>query len=256
MTRSGLLLVFAAMLAAEPARAERLTIALSTQDIRINSNFTGAALTLFGVIAGDNGENPPAGTEYKVAVLFIGPRDTVVARRKDRVLGIWANRGAQTIIGPPMFYSLHTSDPVMELASQPVLSRLQIGFDHLAFVYEARALVNDAGAAEFRDAFIRLKQGERLFNEAEDVGFVGDLVFRATAQLPANIPVGPYTAVAYLFADGELVAHADQRIEVQKTGFEATMSSFARNQSLVYGILCVMIALFVGWLGGVIFRRD
>ena len=34
------------------------------------------------------------------------------------------------------------------------------------------------------------------------------------------------------------------------------MAAFARNQSLVYGLLCAALALFVGWLGGVIFRRD
>ena len=31
---------------------------------------------------------------------------------------------------------------------------------------------------------------------------------------------------------------------------------FARNQSLLYGLICVALALIVGWLGGVVFRRD
>jgi hypothetical protein len=34
------------------------------------------------------------------------------------------------------------------------------------------------------------------------------------------------------------------------------MAAFARTQSLPYGIIVVAMALLVGWLGGVIFRRD
>ena len=63
--------------------------------------------------------------------------------------------------------------------------------------------------------------------------------------------------LAYLFSGGELLRPAEDMIAVvSKTGFEGTMAAFARNQSLVYGVLCAALALFVGWLGGVIFRRD
>jgi uncharacterized protein (TIGR02186 family) len=238
------------------AAAERLTIALSTTDIAISSSFTGVPLTVFGVIEGDRASAPP-GRNYRVAVLVLGPRYSVVARKKDRVLGIWANRESQTIINPPSFYSLATSAPLADLAAPSVLERLQLGLDNIAFVYEARAVVNDPGAAEFRDAFIRLKEKSRLYGESVGgVNFIGDVVFRTTAFLPANIPVGDYTAVAYLFSGSELIARAEQKIGVSRTGFEATMAGFARTQSLPYGVLVVAMALFIGWLGGVIFRRD
>ncbi len=187
---------------------------------------------------------------------MLGPRYSVVARKKDRVLGIWANREAQTIINPPSYYALSTSAPIAELASRSVLGRLQLGLDNIAFVYEARATVNDPGAAEFRDAYVRLKQKARLFSQDTDIGFIGNLVFRSTAWLPANIPVGDYTAVAYLFSSGELIARAEQKISVSRTGAEATLADFARTQSLPYGVLVVTLALIVGWVGGVVFRRD
>ena len=249
-------LVLAAGLWPGGALAEKLTIALSTEQIRINSNFTGTALTVFGVIESDANGRVVAGEERKVAVLLLGPRESVVTRRKDRVLGIWVNRAAQTMIGPPAFYAVDTSAPIDQLASRDVLKRLQVGFDNIAFIYEGRPLVNDPGAADFRDAFVRLKQSDSLYQGFQEVSFVGDTVFRSTIQLPANIPVGTYSAVAYVFSGGDLVAHADGRIEVLKTGFEEAMSSFANNQSLVYGLMCALLAIFVGWLGGVIFRRD
>ena len=256
MIRFALFLALASLALAGTAQAERLTIALSTTEIAISSAFTGTPVTLFGVIEGDETAVAPTGADYQVAVLILGPRYSVVARKKDSVLGVWANRQSQTIINPPSFYSLNTSADVPELAAPGVLERLQIGFDNIAFVYEARAVVNDPAAAEFRAAFIRLKEKAALYNETVGVTFVGDIVFRTTAWLPASIPVGDYTAVAFLFSRGELIARAEQKIAVSKTGFEGTMAAFARTQSLPYGLICVALALFIGWLGGVIFRRD
>lgn len=240
-----------------PARAERLTIALSATEVEISAAFTGAQITAFGVIERDPGAAAlPVDADYQVAVVLLGPRQSVVTRRQDRVFGIWANREAQTIINPPSVYLLSTSVDVARLAAPAVRTRLQLGFDNIAFVYQGRAIVNDPAAAEFRDAYIRLKENAALYRDTIGVQFVGNLVFRTTFRLPANLPTGDYTAIAYLFSDNELIARAEERIAVYKTGFEATLAAFARTQGLPYGILVVAMALAIGWLGGVIFRRD
>lgn len=255
MIRVAALCLALSALAATSVRAEKLTIALSATEIDISASFSGALLAIFGVIEPDAG-GPPADPDYQVAVVVLGPRETVVVREKERLLGIWANRDARVIINPPSYYSLSVSAPVEYLAPQNTLSRLQIGFDNLAFVYQGGATVNDPRSADFRDAFLRLKEEGSLYSDDELVTFIGNTVFRTSAFLPANLPIGSYTVVAYLFSRGELIARAESPIEVSKTGFEATMAAFARAQALPYGIICVALALFVGWLGGVIFRRD
>ena len=252
-----LLLFLLAVVAADPVRAEKLTMALSTSSIDITASFTGTQVTVFGVIERDDPTAElPVDASYKVAVLLLGPRYSVVAREKDRVLGIWVNRNARTIINPPSVYLLSTSVDLPQLASPSVLDRLQVGFDNIDFVYQGLATMNDPAGAPFRDAFLRLKEEDRLYGEEIGVGFIGNLVFRSTLRLPASIPVGEYTVVSYLFSGSELVARAEERLRVSKTGFEATMATFARTQSLPYGILIVALALAIGWLGGVIFRRD
>lgn len=237
------------------ARAERLTVAVSTPEVRINSNFTGVPVTVFGVIERDAATPAPTG-DYQVAIVVLGQPESAVARRKDRILGVWANRASRTIGGAPAFYALDTTGPLGAIANEAVLRRLQIGFDNLALVYDGLPAASSPEATEFRDAFIRLKEQSGLYSEEAGVSFVGNLIFRSSIFLPANIPVGRYTVLAYLFSGGELIAHAQDRIEVSKIGFDGTMASFARNQSLVYGLICAGLALFVGWLGGVIFRRD
>ncbi len=241
--------------AAGAAQAEKLTVALSTPEVTINSNFTGTAVTVFGVIDRDARSVSGVGG-YDIAVLLLGPRETVVARRKERILGIWANAAAETFVGAPSFYSLSTSVKAEDLATAPVLERLQLGFDNIAFRYQGRIIPNSPAASPFRDAFIRLKDRAGLYHQGVGVSFIGTLIFRTTFYLPANIPVGSYTADAYLFSDRLLIARADDKLRVTKTGLEDTMSAFARNQSLLYGLICVALALTVGWLGGVIFRRD
>jgi uncharacterized protein (TIGR02186 family) len=252
-----LVLALLALAGITGARGEQLTMALSTAEVDISASFTGTQLTVFGVIERDDPlADIPLDADYQVAVLLLGPRYSVIVREKDRVLGIWVNREAQTIINPASVYLLSTSVDLPQLASPNVLETLQIGFDNIDFVYEGLGTVNDAAAGAFRDAFLRLKQEDGLYAEQIGVGFIGNFVFSSTVRLPANVPIGDYTAVAYLFSGNQLVARAEERLVISKTGFEATLASFARSQSLAYGIMVVGLALAVGWLGGVIFRRD
>ena len=53
-----------------------------------------------------------------------------------------------------------------------------------------------------------------------------------------------------------VTAQAADRIAATKTGVEQYIYSAATSQALAYGLACVFLALFTGWLAGVIFRRD
>jgi uncharacterized protein (TIGR02186 family) len=243
------------LFAAAGARAERLTIAVSTPNVQITSNFTGVAVTVFGVIEGGS-EQVFLEEGYDAAVVVMGPPQTVVERRKDRLFGIWANREAVSLVGAPSFYSVDSPKPLDQIAPKATLARLGLGFDQLQLSVVGGGEGSLPTDQEFRDAFIRLQAQAGLFAESTGLQFLGDTIFRSTIFLPANIPDGRYTVLAYLFANQMLVAAAEASFTVSKIGFEQTVASFAANRPLVYGTLCVALAIFVGWLGGVIFRRD
>ncbi len=246
-------ILVAALVLPVNAHAQRLTIAVSTPEVSISSNFTGATVTVFGVIEGTAGTSPLE-QQYDVALVVLGPPESVVARRKDRLVGIWANSGAATIIGVPSFYAVDSSAAIAAIAPTATLSRLQLGFDNIEMPYGEG--VRSADIAEFRDAFLRLKARANLYHEQTGIEFIGDTIFRSNTFLPANIPDGRYTVLAYLFSDRALVARAESSITVSKIGFEEVVAGFATGQSLIYGLMCATLALFIGWLGGVIFRRD
>lgn len=250
------ILVAALLLAAAPAAAEKLTIALSTSDIRIDSNFSGTAVTVFGVIERDAATVSRA-AGYEVAVTLRGPPEAVVARRKDRFLGIWANRASATITGAPAFYGVATTRDLADIAAATLLKRLEVGFDNVGLAFPGSPPAGDPSVTEFRKAFIRLMQEGGLYvDQPTGVTFIGDSVFRATIPLPANLPHGSYDLDVYLFSGGSLAAEASDHITVTKTGVEQVMYAAATNHALAYGLACVILALFTGWLAGVIFRRD
>jgi uncharacterized protein (TIGR02186 family) len=233
------------------AHGERLTVVVSTPEVQITSNFTGIAVTVLGVIDGETEALLDGG--YKVAVAVLGPPESVVARRKDPILGFWVNSASATIIGAPSFYALDTNGPLADMAPKPTLVRLGLGFDNVASTFQSPG---NQDSEEFHQAFVRLKSEAGLFTETADIKFIGDTIFRSTAWLPANISEGNYTVLAYLFAGTELLAHAEAALTVSKIGIEETVATFATDQALIYGVLCVALSLFVGWLGGVVFRRD
>jgi uncharacterized protein (TIGR02186 family) len=157
-----------------------------------------------------------------------------------------------TIGGAPSYYALQTSDETDTIAGPDTLQKLQIGLSRVAIGLDEQ----NPDLAEFRSAYIHLKQASGVYSENTDVRFLAPQIFRTGAFLPANTPVGRYAVLAYLFSGGNLVAHAQDYFVVTKSGLEGDIARFARERSLAYGLLCAALALFVGWAGGVIFRRD
>lgn len=250
--------LFCWLILSAAAHAEQLTIALSTGEINVDSTFSGETVTLFGVI-GRDAATVSRNTDYEIAVVLRGPPQTVVERRKDRIVFVWVNSASETFVDAPSFYALDTSGALDEVATPPLLDRNQIGFDSIQFDYRDRAIPNDPAAAEFREAFIRLKQKAGLYSEQPSgVTFIGgtDNVFQSAMWIPANAPDGQYTVDVYLFSGNALLAHEETRLEINKVGFERFMFAAAHEHVLLYGLACVVLALFTGWLAGVIFRRD
>lgn len=258
MRRLAILFVALGLLATGKAAAERLTISLSTGEILVNSTFAGDTVTLFGVIERDASTISRA-TDYEIAIVLRGPPESVVERRKDRIAFVWVNSASETILDAPSFYTLNTSGDLAEISTPQLLARYGIGFDNIEFAYQGRAQRNDPRAAEFREAFIRLKQNAGLFVEQPaGVSFIGGTgtVFQSAMWVPANAPDGEYTVEVFLFSGHALLAHEEGTINITKVGVEQFMYTASVDHALLYGIACVLMALFTGWLAGLIFRRD
>ncbi len=256
MRRLLTLLVLVVLATVPRAAAEELIVALSTNDIRIDSDFSGDTITVFGVIERDEA-TVSRGAPYDLVVLVRGPDQVVVARRKEPLLFLWVNRESETFTAAPSYYALSATRPLEEIAPPQLLARLGLGFDHIPLhvVEPPEGLVDP----DFRDAFVRLRLEAGLFSQSVGaIDFMGasNAVFRSAAWIPSNVPHGSYSVEVFLFSGGAFLAHEEVELNVTKVGLEQFMFEAANSHALLYGLACVLLAMFSGWLAGIIFRRD
>ena len=69
------------------------------------------------------------------------------------------------------------------------------------------------------------------------------------------MPTGTYRVAVYLFREGRLIGAQTTPLVVSKIGIGARIYDFAQQQSALYGIAAIFMALAAGWLAGAVFRR-
>jgi uncharacterized protein (TIGR02186 family) len=242
---------------AAPATAERLVVSLSNHRIAITSSFVGDDLVLFGTIEPDAGKTLPQ-THYDLVVTVTGPGQTLKTRRKERVAGIWVNVDSREFLRVPSYLAILTNRPVEAIAAPERLRRLQIGLDSYVLTQRVGADFADTVPDDpFRAAFVRLETQYGLYRQVGNaVTFLTPTVFRAEVPIPSNVPTGSYSVDVKLLAGGVLVTRTGTALEVIKAGFEQYVADAARDHGLLYGTITALMALFIGWFGSVVFRRD
>ncbi|MEX2249249.1 MAG: TIGR02186 family protein [Parvibaculum sp.] len=258
---SAALALAAALLAAGAARADQLVTDLSEHQIAIRSNFTGTQILLFGAV-----EARTPGTRAlnrDVVVVVQGPNAPAMVRRKDRVAGIWVNHDSVTYPAAPGYYAIASTRPLEVTMTPETRQALRIGIENVDLgTPEARAIDGTPQVLQpeqenaFWKALIRNRQRERLYaNVPGGVTFLGQTLFRATVDIPANVPVGLYTAKVYLFQDGEVIDTISSPLYIDKRGIERFIYRMAHSDPFLYGLLAVLGAAFAGWLASAIMGR-
>jgi uncharacterized protein (TIGR02186 family) len=248
-----LALSVATVSAAEAPPSDEVVSDISTREIAIKSNFAGIEIVIFGSVDFSARPAPDAAT-YDVIVVVRAPDQAIVARRKRRMAGIWVNGRGQTFPAVPGFYAVLSTRPLRAITSEETLKSLGIGLGNLDLGTGGNDYRNETA---FRSAVIDLKERQRLFQEDDDgVAFIGRSLFRASVDLPANVPIGRYMAYVYLFRDGQVVSQSQSSLKVNKVGFEQVVYLFAFRHPFIYGLIAVVIAVVAGLIGWVAFRRE
>ena len=240
-----------------PAHAERIIASISRHRVQVTSSFTGTQIVLFGSIERDP---PPAvqRSNYDIVVTVSGPRQTIVTRRKGRVLGIWANVDSRTFINVPTYLTVLTNRPVNSIANAETTRRLQVGLENIVLPQQIGPDIADVVRDDpFRKNFVRLQTDHKLFSEETNgVTFLTPTLFRADIALPAVAPFGNYDVEVKLFSDGNMITRMNSAFELVKFGFEQFLADAARNYGTLYGLATVAMALGTGWFASIVFRRD
>lgn len=222
-----------------------LAAELSLRRIEVTTAFTGGEILVFGATERLIGAQGDA-----LVVLATGPMTSMVVRQKVQLLGLWVNGPSARFNRVPTYWALAASAPVTELLDSVERTDLRLGLDLLPLVQLG------ARGPQFRSALAELKQDAGLWvDQVRPVEVSGGRLFHVRLPLPATVATGTYQVQVMLVRDRRVVARQELRLDVVRSGTAAWIADVAREQPVLYGLACIMLAGIAGWLGSVLFRR-
>ena len=244
-------LLAALFLLAAPVQAEEIVLGLSRDEVAITANFNGSDVMIFGAVKRD--APAPDGGPLEVIITLAGPNQPVLVRRKERILGIWVNTDAVEVDSAPAFYAVATSAPMRAVLTE--VEDLRYGITIPRVIRSVGAPDTVSNSETFTEALIRIRAASGLYQVLDSqVDIEEETLFRGQITLPAALTEGDYRARIFLTRNGRVVDEYETTIAVYKAGLERWLFEMSRNQSLLYGLMSLAIAISAGWLASAAFR--
>lgn len=243
-------------LGAGVAQAEDLVLTLSTREVAITSTYTGAEITIFGLIERDANTISRVGA-YEIVANVLGPKGEVVVQQKDKIGPIWLTSSRRRFSKVPLFYSVLSGRPLNELTDERTRKQLGLGLKYSLPMFTTEDPVREAIEDGFRDAAVRIRQAEGAFIiDEKAVTMVRPNLFSARVTLPATAPIGLYLVNVSVLSEGVPLKTVQAGFVVRKVGFDAFIANAARTDSWTYALITILMAIGLGWIANVVFRRD
>lgn len=238
------------MLTTPAAMAADIEIALTDEEVRVDTGFAGARLILFGAVTGV--EDP---SSLDMISVIRGPDARFSIRKMEKNNLIWTP-GPKHAVGPaPGLYLTFSTRDVDDIAPLPLQDELRLDAEYLDIPMGNRAAIIGE-ASLFRNAFLSEAEGAGLYGaSANGIAFKKGALFTINASLPANTPVGEYEVAVHLFRNGERIASDTTFLAVNRVGLERRIYDIAHQRPVSYGIFCVALSLLAGWLASLAFRK-
>jgi uncharacterized protein (TIGR02186 family) len=248
--------ILATLLVASTASAawaadETVIAGLSQTHVSITTDFAGSEIFIYGDV---QRESPaPKDWPLDVIVAVTGPLEPVIVRKKERKFGIWVNDAGVKVDAAPSLYVVATTGPFRDVISFTDDFRYKVGIEHLV------SFIGETDDAEFKEgypeALVRLRRAQGLYFELTGgVKVTDETLFETRIRLPANLVEGDYKTRVFLLRNKTVLDVFESSIEVRKVGLERWIYTMAQEQSALYGLLSILVALTAGWLASTFFR--
>ena len=234
-------------LLAPHAYGTALIIDSSTSEVKVSSSFIGTDVMVFGT----------ANDKDDIIVVITGPTETAIVRKKGRVSGIWINKEKLEFREIPGFYAIASTRPLSEITETDELKKQKIGIHNVITTASLNSKdENIKTFKSFKDALVRGQKTKGLYLDMPlTIDVVSKRLFKTTFHFPNNMTTGIYTVKVFSFQKTRLVSMVSKTISVEKIGIGADVFKFAKEQSALYGLLAILIAVLSGWIASVIFRK-
>ena len=251
------LMVILGMVCSSGAIAEEIIIELTDNLIEVDADFSGAQIVLFGVVEGTSNADITANHGITDIVSVIrGPEQSFTLRQITKEGLFWIPGEAVRIENAPGLYLTSSTRPLSDFTSPELRKKFNFGTDsinaHAASSATAAAIAIPNATANFIEAE---KKTGRYQDTNASIKFRKNTLFSIDIDLPPTTPVGDYSVEVYLIRAGDVISADSAALSVQKVGLERRIYELAHNQPLGYGIICVAMSLFAGWLGSIAIRK-
>lgn len=245
-----LVIALTLLLALPLAAKEEVVLGLSKNQVSITTNFDGSEILVFGAVKRE--QAIPDGPPLQVIVTVAGPSAPVLVRRKQKRFGIWINTDAVEVDKAPSFYAVVTSGPLETVLKAVEDQRHKISIPKA--IRSVGAPMDISDAETFTESLIRIRKRSDLYQLREgEVTIEEQTLFRTSVRLPSALTEGGYLTRIFLTRGGEVVSEYDTIIDVRKVGLERWLFNLSRQQSLLYGLMSLAIAIAAGWSASAVF---
>ena len=244
------LFLLIALLCLSAQRDPILVPEVSQHEVQVRQGFTGTELLLFGAILDPAGRR--AGQDYNIVVVLKGPTMPVQVREKERVAGIWLNAESTAFQSAPSFFAVSSSAPISEIVDERTAAIYELGLEFIQL--SPTGTIDPQQQQRFVSGLVDLKTRQSLYKQdMAGVQISEQVLYQARIALPSNVQTGTYTAETFAITRGRVIASAIAEVDVRKVGFERFIELFSQQQSLLYGLLAVLMSVGMGWIAGRLF---
>ena len=221
---------------------------LSQDNVEISTDFLGAKILLFGAYDGKKGDD--------IIIVVTGPKGLVTVQKKEKVFGVWVNTQKINYINAPKYLNILSNRDINDILNQRTRKIAEIGLNNLNVRIQPGKVVSKEKEKIWRKALTRNMLKSKLWSLNENSVYLNkDALFRSYLTLPSNVPTGIFNVKILHYRNNKLISKETSTINVLKSGISAEIYNIAQNYSTLYGIFAVLLAVLIGWITNLIFRK-
>ena len=129
---------------------------LSQNNIKIETDFKGKEIIIFGILNDDQ----------ETIITIKGPQKKALIQKKERILGFWFNTKQITYNSIPSIFFIASSENIEDILPMSTIIKEELSFDLLLEnKLSQRNFISDVSLKNWQDNFVRIKKNKSLFKQ-------------------------------------------------------------------------------------------
>ena len=219
---------------------------ISENNIKIETNFIGKEVIIFGILNDDQ----------ETIMTIKGPEKNALIQKKERILGFWFNTKKITYNQIPSIFFIASSNEIEDILPTSTIIKEELSFDYLLENKTSqRNFISDISLDTWKSNFVRIKKNKNLFKEYE-IENIDSKLFQTRIFFPAKSIPGEYKVNVYQIKDNLILNNKEKVITLKKSGIGNQIYNFAHKNAAAYGLFAIIFAVLSGFLAATLFRRS